>query len=372
MKTVGVITLCNSTNFGGVLQAVALHYALNKVGKDAVMIVYQKPTTAWNSVKEYLYLRKKYYGVDILRMAGGSFMTLLKNIHYFEKKKKIASFDDFRKEHLIMTQYFPCFQDLKGIGNRYDAYITGSDQVWNAEFTDGVLDPAYLLEFVDPGIAKYSYAASAGGLKSEDYLLDLLEKIKDFKGISIREQSLAERLKKLSAYKIKCHLDPVFLLSKEEWQAMEKEPSHYLPPNYILNYYLDQNAEKDIILNNISDILKLPIVDINPSGLFLNKKRICNRSAGPGEFLYYIEHADYVVTDSFHAVAFSLIFQTNFIACNREGQESRIKDLLKKVELDNHLVSEHSGWQSLFESFHAFEKYFGKEVEEAYRYLNSI
>ena len=371
MIKIGVVTLSNSTNFGGMLQAYALSEALKKAEMIPTMIRYQEPSLAWNSILKYLHLRKKLYGVNVIRMAGGSIKTLCSNIHYYKKKSKIRRFDEFRSYFLLMTPYYPDMDSLINMGNRFDGYITGSDQVWNAEFTDNQLDPVYLLEFVNPNKPCFSYAASVGGDKSIDYLMNLMTRINRFEMISVREKSLADGLNQLGKKKVLCHVDPVFLLTKSEWEAVEKEPSKKAPDHFILVYYLEKATKRDPLIEKIIEKTHLPVIDISGTGILGDGRFIYDRAAGPQEFIYYISHADYVVTNSFHAVAFSVIFQTKFIACAREGQESRVRDFLENIGLLDHLVADNR-CDSLFNEIPDDIEVLSKRVNESYQYLKDI
>ena len=371
MIKIGIVTLSNSTNFGGMLQAYALSKKIKKTGMIPTMIRYQKPSLAWNSVLQYLQLRKKLYGVNVIRMAGGSIKTLCSNIHYYQKKSKIRRFDEFRSNYLLMTPYYSIIDDLIEIGGRFDGYITGSDQVWNADFTDNQLDPVYLLEFVNPEKPCFSYAASVGGDKSIDYLMNLMTRINKFEMISVREKSLADGLNQLGKKKVLCHVDPVFLLTKTEWQSVEKEPSRSIPDHYILVYYLEKVTKGDPLVTKVIEKTHLPVIDISGTGVLGDRRYIYDRAAGPQEFIYYISHADYVVTNSFHAVAFSVMFQTKFIACPRAGQESRVRDFLDNNGLLDHLVTNNK-CDSLFNEIPADIKGLSERVKEALQYLKDI
>ena len=371
MIKIGVVTLSNSTNFGGMLQAYALSEALKKSEMIPIMLRYQDPSLAWNSVLQYLRLRKKLYGVNVIRMAGGSVKTLCSNIHYHQKKSKIKRFDKFRSNYLLMTPYCLTMDGLIDMSNMFDGYITGSDQVWNAEFTDNQLDPVYLLEFVPPNKPCFSYAASVGGDKSTDYLMNLMTRIKRFEMISVREKSLADGLNRLGKKKVLCHVDPVFLLTKTDWQAVEKEPNRKIPEHYILVYYLEKATKGDSLIAKVIEKTHLPVIDISGTGILGDRRYIYDMAAGPQEFVYYLRHADYIVTNSFHAVAFSVLFQTKFIACSREGQESRVRDFLENIGLLDHLVAD-IRCDSLFNEIPDDIEVLSKRVNEAYQYLKDI
>lgn len=370
-KKIGVITLCNSINFGGTLQAYALYKALNKIGLNPTLIKYQKPIIAWNSIGQYLRLRKRLYGVNIIRMAGGCLKTLFSNIHFFQKKKKIERFVKFRNSNLIMTPYYKEYKDLVELGNCFDGYITGSDQVWNIEYTNNKFDPAYMLEFVDSNKPCFSYAASVGGDKDREYLVNLMNKTRKFRMISVRENSLAKKLNELGEKRVFCHIDPVFLLSKTEWKTIEIKPNKKIPNHYILIYYIEMNPKKDILIDKILKTMNLPIIDISSYGIIGDMRFIHDREAGPGEFVYYIRHADFVVTNSFHAVAFSVIFNINFLAVPRCGQESRVRDFLEDIGLQHRILKENQ-WEPLLETIFLDENILSDQIRKAYDYLREI
>lgn len=341
MKKIAITTLSNSTNYGGILQAVALNYVLTKMNMDVTFITHQKMQSAWNSSIEYVERRIRLYGCKDLknfcRIIGGIGKTFISNIHYLERREKIDNFKKFISENIKITPYYNSYEKVGKYCSGYDAYITGSDQVWNNVFNFGEFDPVYLLEFVNKK-AKYSYGASAGGDKSEDYITELVERTKDFSAISIREQSFATAMNEHGAKNVVSVLDPTLLLTKKEWETFEKKPQRDIPEHYIIVYFLEKDSDNDPYIKKVAEEKGLPIVNLLPNHKRSNYNQIKDFTAGPSDFLYYLHHADYVITNSFHAVVFSLQFEKKFIALSRHGQESRVEDLLKSVKLEGHAI----------------------------------
>ncbi len=372
MKKVAVLTRLNMMNYGGTLQAVALSRALRRIGLESVYIRHQGEVGAWNSIRDYLGMRKQFLGKLDVRAIGGCAKILASNIYYLDRQKKIENFTEFRKEYLTMSEICLTYPELEPYGNTFDGYITGSDQVWNNNFETGNIDYAYFLKFVEPSKPCFSYAASAGGSKSDDYIKEIVELSKNFRGISVRENSLAEAMTAMGAKNVKTVLDPTLLFNAKEWKELERRPKGKVPSHYILVYYLERDTYDDPIVNAVRKGTGLPVIDLNPSHLKSSKGVHADRKAGPREFLYWFSHADYVVTNSFHAVSFSLIFHRRFVACQRAGQESRIADLLKSIHLENRIIYEPEEWKVIYESLPKKYENFAERKAESYDFLKKI
>lgn len=372
MKKVAVLTRLNMMNYGGTLQAVALSRALRKIGMESVYIRHQGEVGAWNSIRDYLGMRKQFLGKLDIRALGGCAKILASNMYILDRKKKIESFTEFRKTNLTMSKICLTYPELEPFGDIYDGYITGSDQVWNNNFETGNIDYAYFLKFVDPSKPCFSYAASAGGKKSDDYIKEIVELTKGFRGISVRENSLAEAMTAMGAKNVKTVLDPTLLFSGKEWKELERRPSVKVPAHYILVYYLERDTYDDPIINAVRKGTGLPVIDLNPSRLRSSSGVHADRKAGPREFLYWFSHADYVVTNSFHAVSFSLIFHRRFVACQRPGQESRIEDLLRSINLENRIIYGPEEWKIIYEGLPKKYDNFAARKAESYEFLKQI
>ncbi|WP_394922839.1 polysaccharide pyruvyl transferase family protein [uncultured Robinsoniella sp.] len=339
MAKIGVVTLHNSINYGGVLQAVALNECLKKQAHEVVFLNYQKEWPVFNSPIKYRKLRIHYYGnqgvLTKFRILGGMAKTALSNIYYIERKRKHDGFQKFVNKYLAVTPQYNSMEELKENYPDCDFYITGSDQVWNNYYTMNRFDEAYFLGFVDDGNKKIAYGASIGGARDDAYVKEIISLIKDFKAISVREKSLEEQMIRLGASLAGTVLDPTLLLTAKDWMQFEKTVDINEP--FILMYGLEQSDGLDQIVQNLHQKYNICIVDIFPGLTKIKGIKYCDKVCSPGEFLWYARNASYIVTNSFHGTVFSIIFEKDFLTIARSYQESRMVDLLSSLGLSKRL-----------------------------------
>lgn len=376
MKRIAIVTHSNSMNYGGILQAVALSHTIRELGMEPVNITCNPMPSAWNGIIAYVRRRIQCYGCKgiytKIRIVGGMCKTFISNVHYPHRKMKEKQFASFISNNLNITDYYKTDQELIENCGCYDAYITGSDQVWNDSFADKEFLNRFFLEFAPDGKPCYSYAASTGGKKTDKYIKEIIERTKKFRGITVREKSLEEHMKKLGADNVKTVIDPVLLLKKSEWCKMEKKPRIKLPSKYILVYYLEKPSAQDEVVKKVASELQLPVVDIMPDYKRATYSRIIDDTAGPAEFLYYVHNAEYVITNSFHMTVFSMIFQKKFITLQRTGQESRIEDILREFGMEQHAVFSEKEWNKILEPLDCIEEQLLPRRTEAIRFLQQV
>lgn len=315
------ITLHCTDNCGSTLQAMALQKYLEKCGHDVEIIDY---------APSYL----KYNGSFIKSVAK----TILFAKESFNQKKKNR---DFAKKYLRITkEHYENYKMLKKNPPKADAFITGSDQIWNLSYRCGA-DEAYYLSFVDSNIPKYAYAASVGKSEvSQNERKWINDRVNDFAGISVREESTFRWIKMGKRCPVDYVCDPVFLLDKEDYCKIEKKPQNL--GNYILVYLVQPSAVLDELLFELKKKYNAKIV------LIYGVKENCQcdlhiRDVSPDEFLGYIHHARFIVASSFHATAFSHIFNKNFAIVLPKANTARIEQFLKVTGLQNRIVSNHEG-----------------------------
>lgn len=333
---IGILTLYyRNHNFGGLLQAYALQKAVEGMEISAEQICY-KMGQAPKSRK--IILNIGYKGV------WGTIKMLFKSNRKANRLELARSdaFDRFEKivphSNLIYD-----FNSLAEAVSVYDAFIVGSDQVWNA----GSDFPRFCLDFVK-GKRKLSYAASlnADSLTRKQQT-ELVQYLNDFSGISVREQDIANILKTLVRKDIRCVMDPVFLLDDNEWRRISKKPK--LREDYVLCYLLgDDRKQRDTVAEfaqstNCKLVFFPHIINECYRECDSNFGDVQETSGGPEEFLGWIENAKYVITDSFHAMAFSVIFHKNFFALPRYVQgkkkmNNRQTNFLESVGLGKRFV----------------------------------
>lgn len=344
MAKIGVVTLHNSINYGGVLQAAALNEYLKRQGHEVIFLNYQKQWPIFNSPIRYRRLRVHYYGsqgvVTQLRILAGMGKTVLSNVLYFRKKRKQDGFKAFVRKYLAVTPYYKSYEELEAGYPDCDYYITGSDQVWNNHYTMDQFDKGYFLSFVRESYKKIAYAASLGGARDDTYVNEIISLTKDFKAVSVREKSVEKQMHRLGATQAVTVLDPTLLLTKEQWLGFAG-PSDIKEP-YILMYGLEYSKELDRAVQYLREKYGYSIVDIFPQVTKLKHIKYGDLYCSPENFLRYIKNASYIVTNSFHGTVFSIIFEKQFFTIPRAHQESRMYDLLDALKLTSNLWDGHN------------------------------
>lgn len=334
---IGLLSFHDSLSYGAILQCYALQSAIQKYGKNCEFIDYKRQPVSTAQLGGSLKYKIKRY---CLKIIGFIKKFVLKS----ETEKKKKSFELFKAKYLNISEgTYNSFDELSDAHLNYKAVVVGSDQVWNPKTTGDNLK-VYGLGFLDDGVRKIAYAPSIGlGVLNETQEGQLKKCISNLDCYSCREHIGAELLAEVLGKNIEHVLDPTFLLSAEEWRKVEKEVK--TPSKYVLAYLLGSMSYERKLAKKIADELgaSLLIIKESPKDMFsLNGIG----GLGPDEMLYLIDHAEYVVTDSFHGTALSVNFRKNFLCCNRRGYEqktsysSRLIDLLHTFKLESLQVTE--------------------------------
>lgn len=342
----GIVTLYHGNyNFGGLLQA----YALPKVLKDYFEIeaeqidylpIEQQKKIIRNEKGILHYLYQKVYNLGIV------FFSLL-------NKKKLnlrkQAFDTFMNE-IPHSEINYEFDSIYKCLDQYKLFICGGDQIWN-DYKEKQNIKVYTLQFVPSGVKKIAYAPSMAILDTTSEFKQIMRiGLNELDAISVREKKSVSILKLLTDKKIDIVVDPVLLMTKKEWEDVAREPER--KGKYILCYLLGDSMEYRKAVDIFANSIHMPILTF--PHIFLNVVRKCDLFfgdihdfiSGPREFLGLIKNAECVITDSFHACVFSMIFETPFVVFerNRIGEEgnmnSRIYDFLEEYQLDNQLITE--------------------------------
>jgi len=243
------------------------------------------------------------------------------------KRKK--AFDVFEQKYMPETPVkYLTNEDLKKNLPEADAYICGSDQIWNSFFQNGK-DPAFYLDFVPDHKLKISYAASFAIDKiAEDLKPFVKEKVERIHKVSVREVSGLEILDELGIQNAIQVVDPVFLIEKDFWITNFVTP---IKEQYIFVYDFESNGQIEKIAKLTATQNGLKIFTVNQNIKYAHKNFY---KEGPETFLSLIHNAAYVISNSFHAVAFSLIFNKLFFVVDRsEKINTRMRDLMNFIGL---------------------------------------
>jgi polysaccharide pyruvyl transferase WcaK-like protein len=317
------ITIHFGVNHGSALQTYALSKHLTKEGHDVSVIDYiPERYKLWNTIKDKrapLVIKIAYY-----------------LIIYPSRMTKRRIFERFLIENVKLTKRYNK-EELLHNPPEADAYIAGSDQIWNKDY-NGHGEYSYFLNFAKNGKNRIAYAASFGRNEIDnEEVADISKFISNIKYISVREDSGLNILKQCGIDRGITVLDPTLLLNSEEW--MEIASKRNISEKYLLIYVMDHKFEKLIDYGEeIADRLNLKIFVI--SFKKIKDKRIDRNfiNINPREFLNLFNKASFVVSNSYHGILFSINFKKNFIAVAKHNYNTRIESILKLLKLEDRFV----------------------------------
>ena len=326
---IGILTFHRAHNYGAVLQCYALQQYLLHQGHDVYIIDYNRKEL-WCGYE----WRMKIYENQVVKQNILKFPVRLFKYLWYNKKiiLRYYKFKYFQERKLRLA-------DVKTIfSHPYDLILIGSDQVWNTEITQGV-DSYYWGTFKRPTSTKVAtYAAS---MRKEWHKKDLeviYKNLKKLDGISVREKNLIGYVNVLFPDLNPTYVpDPVLLLTSSQWEKIAKHPK--IKGDYIFLYQAENTDRVYNVAKKLSQREGMPLIVLSANVRADNTKE-CHASS-PQEFLGWILNAKIVVTSSFHALAFSILFQKDFYAMNlKAGKDERLNNLLSYFQLENHLIDD--------------------------------
>ena len=339
-KKIGVLTLYyKNYNFGGQLQAYALveYLASHNFICEQICFNQHYIEKEHNSIDKYIGLLKSPKLLfDRTRNKVNSYLYKLIIFRKYNKDILTERFDEFMENSIKHSAMVYNSQNIKKTNDEYEFFIAGGDQIWNPMWTD----KTFFLNFLDNSKRKISYSASAGKdffTYSESKFL--IESTKSFDFLSVREDNLQHLLASNNA---KLAADPTLLISQEQWRSFSKKVN--VPfKKYIFVYLLGNNKKTRNKIQKLSENCNLPIIYIpyiwrkfNINDFLFGDFQTNN--IGPREFVWLIDNASLILTDSFHGVVFSTIFRKKFISFSRfsstaSSLNSRICSYLNKIGL---------------------------------------
>lgn len=334
MCDVGILTFHCADNFGAMLQAYGLKTFLRERNIKADIVPYEPPFMTGRhwwipyvpTGRAARIIRYGRYGWRRNLKLGRVFFECRRNMRLFRRKYLTHK---GQKKLLLAGQ-------LRKLS--YEYYIVGSDQIWNPEITLG-LRKVYFGDFVNERKKKViAYAASLGSASlASKYDGEFSELIKAVDCISVRESATVPYIRQFCGKDIFTVPDPVFLLRKEAWRKIEKLPDK---KGYVFVYMTEGN---DTLIEYAKELARaegLLILKVKGGPDFHGENVCVDYTAGPAEFIGYIHKAEHVVTNSFHGVAFSIIFQKDFVAFQHSSMGVRISNTLEMCGLEDNLYRE--------------------------------
>lgn len=355
MKKIGIITIHFPYNYGAMLQAYATQVYLEDNGYNSEIIDFRPYE-----------IDKNYHIRAEMIVRDPKLFCLLIACKMLGKRKKYNNFDYFLNKYIKKSK-----KKYRKISENtslpYDLVVAGSDQIWNPEIIQNRYE--YLLAFNCK--EKISYASSVGlSSLSKQEMAKYYGYLKQFRMLSVREESAVKILNEMSFESVSKVCDPVFLLNKKHWINMEKRPDCFIDSKYVLIYSLQDNCDMNSLAKLYASKHNYPIVSIHPLGKKNCIADYCLDDIGPLEFLYLINHAEMVFSNSFHAVCFSIIFNTKICPFLHTVTGTRVKNLISQFSLDaeyedeiKYYINSNKSQQKIDEIVDYSKEYFKKALE---------
>lgn len=321
---IGILTYHRAHNYGAILQAVATRVFLERHGHEVYYIDYW-PEYHQNSYK--IFNKRAFNRANILKKV----VILLKFMfNYWGAKKRIAAFTPF------IDQYITPFCKDYDSNEEYDVIIYGSDQIWRKQAgMKRRFNPVYFGENNMKADKHIAYAASMGEINlDEDDKRFLESSLSKMSMVGVREQDLYDTLKNLQIHNLSLVLDPTLLLTSEEWDKLVPN-ERIIKEKYVLLYQIGKSIRRrDAKKFAKSKGLKLVVL----SSIY--NFRYPNDVIGtPNDFISLVKNAEYVLSGSFHGLAFAINYSRQVFAAF-SGNTNRALTLLKKLGIENQLLQE--------------------------------
>jgi hypothetical protein len=355
IKKIGIITFHRTINYGGVLQAYALKKTIEQLGAESNIIDYKNlHIDRINKVK--------FINFNGIKGFINGLLT------YKSKRKKFQKFVQFRNKYIQPVKWENEYTDEK-----YDSIIVGSDQVWNYLLSD--FDKTYFLDFVNDSMKKNAYSASFGisnvpAIYREEYA----KLLSSFNKISVREDIGVQIIKDLINIEVPVVLDPIFLIQKTEWMKLF-QISKKLEDKYILLYLMIPEPDVLRFSEELSKQTGYEIIYItNKVKRTIKAKYV--REISPIQWVDLFLNATYIVTNSFHGVAFSINFNKEFfmgLLPKSSKVNSRLENILKLFNLEERRINRDSKPSDFnYIKYEPVNEILKKERDKSIGFLKSI
>ena len=323
---IGILTWHYYGNFGSGLQAYALQELLLRMGYDVSIINYRNPLFS-----------KNIWSKDALKFLLHYTLGLFnKNIY----EKTLQGVKRYQQQYLHQTKCFSNPEQIASIANEYFCLVYGSDQIW----APNVYAPIYMGAYVPPNVRKISYAASIGLNNIPDELVEVYKyNLSSFHSIAVREDEGKCLLKNKCGVNATVVLDPTLMIDAETYKKMLR-PVKNIKGEFIYCYFLNKRHNYREKIEKYAKDNNLQIIGSsakNDDSEWMN--RLIN--IGPDQFLWLINNARVVFTDSYHGSIFSLLFHKNFWTFIRFEenspicQNSRIRQLQNNFNIGHRIIS---------------------------------
>jgi len=323
---IAIVTYYSAHNYGAMLQAFALQYELAQMGHAPVHLNLRK---IFGTTSKYN--RRRIRSISDLRAK----IVYILSRGFLERR--FARFEEFLASELIETRHYKSEDELIQAPPDVDAYVYGSDQIWNLQ---SGIDQRFFGAYAPKDTPILSYAPSFGAHVIPDQIREEVKGLlMRFDYLSVREEEGRQMVEDLTGKPVTKVIDPIFLVDDATWKSLETPPKVKRP--YIAFYSLESSKRVSGIVRKISKELSMPVVVLGKPGTFMATcSSILAIDSGPREFLGWIRNASLVLTNSFHATAFAVKFGVPLITIAHSHRNSRMEDLLSGIGAEDRIIAE--------------------------------
>lgn len=368
---ISVITLHTVNNYGSALQTYATQTVLQKLGHTVEFVDYWRKDNAGEGAVDKAMKSPSMQKIRFLWDWSDLSRSAVRIPLRFLLAYKRRPMQDFLKARVNLTPHtYYSMDDLLEDTPQADVYMTGSDQVWNSIWNQGIEKP-YFLEYAPEGKKRVAFSASIGRTElSADEIPETVSMLKKYSAISVREESAVSLLKSLGI-KAQLILDPTLMLSGREWEKIAEVPKVKKP--YLLIYQLNSNRQMDRFAVNLAKRKGWDVVRICFAVPSIQRGVKCVISPSVEQLLGYLLQAECVLTDSFHATAFSLNLGRDFICVLPKRFGTRIESILKLTGTENRLLRDYSDYEIVNQTIDKahVQSVFAKERARGVAFLQS-
>lgn len=342
---IGILTFFwSNDNYGQLLQCYALQKFLNDRGHEVFLINYDYR----NDINKTPFLIKCLKALNVKKLFNYLKYKKNTNIILSEQQKNNRDFDLFRKKYLCFSKdKYTKFDDLKNNPPNADMYIVGSDQVWNFLLWNFYqaknIIHAYLLDFGENKVKRISYAASWGITHlSDNFKREISPLLQKFDYVSVREESGIKLCNECGCKKVEWVPDPTMLIDINTYRSLYKENVvRKISKPFILVYLLNNTMNFKIeIIEEFAKKRNLEMIYVTGNGVVDKKNKFF---ATIPEWLYLVDNAEYIITNSFHCGVFSILFNKQFGIVKLDGKmkemNSRFDSLFKRYQINERYIS---------------------------------
>lgn len=335
---IAIITFSCAFNYGAVLQTYGLYSYLKGKGNEVSVIDYIPERYNLDAMD---YTNKALKRTRLWKYIPFS-KAIWKRTRLVQMKRNRANFRIFLENNIRFTHKYFTLEELKEDIPEADVYITGSDQVWNPDFVwNGDIDKPYYLAFLPDSANRISYSSSFGKNKLEEHeSLSAEVYLKKYKKLSVREKSGVKILDGMGLKAIET-ADPVILAGVNVFKKLINKDKR-IKKSYLLLFQINFNKELFEICRILALKNKVDLIVLIPDVQQASKCKYNGKVVIPNveEWLTYFMYSSYIVTDSFHATVFSIMFEKPFSSCTLSGYNGRIYNILNKTGLIERILPE--------------------------------